>query len=147
MTHSIQRNHRQPLTLACLSVAALALTLALPVQAAKSSKKAAKKAVPVAAAATAAAVTTYASRGDAMQLAADIASRRDLPQDWVQAQLEQARNLPVVTRLMTPAGKTFVKNWTVYRSRFIDPVRIRAGVKFWQANRRALERAEQQFGV
>ncbi|WP_240467043.1 lytic murein transglycosylase B [Comamonas sp. lk] len=147
MTHSIQRNHRQPLTLACLSVAALALTLALPVQAAKSSKKAAKKAAPVAAAATAAAVTTYASRGDAMQLAADIASRRDLPQDWVQAQLEQARNLPVVTRLMTPAGKTFVKNWTVYRSRFIDPVRIRAGVKFWQANRRALERAEQQFGV
>ncbi|MBO1996964.1 hypothetical protein J4714_14085 [Staphylococcus epidermidis] len=40
--------------------------------------------------------------------------------------------------MMTPAGKTFVKNWTVYRSRFIDPVRIRAGVQFWQANRRAL---------
>jgi membrane-bound lytic murein transglycosylase B len=82
-----------------------------------------------------------------MQLADEIAARRDLPVDWVRAQLSEARNLPVVTRLMTPAGKTFVKNWTVYRSRFIDPVRIRAGVQFWQANRQALARAEQQFGV
>jgi membrane-bound lytic murein transglycosylase B len=35
----------------------------------------------------------------------------------------------------------------VYRSRFIDPVRIAAGVRFWQANRGTLERAEQEFGV
>lgn len=89
----------------------------------------------------------YAGRSDAMQLADEIAARRDLPVDWVRAQLSEARNLPVVTRLVTPAGKTFVKNWTVYRSRFIDPVRIRAGVQFWQANRQALARAEQQFGV
>ena len=89
----------------------------------------------------------YEGRNDAMQLAADIAARRDLPLDWVRAQIGEARELPIVTRLMKPAGKTFVKNWTVYRSRFIDPVRIRAGARFWQENRAALERAEQQFGV
>ncbi|HSI52564.1 MAG TPA: lytic murein transglycosylase B, partial [Ramlibacter sp.] len=39
------------------------------------------------------------------------------------------------------------KNWRVYRSRFIDPIRIRAGVKFWQDNQAALERAEKEYGV
>ncbi|HSH90065.1 MAG TPA: lytic murein transglycosylase B, partial [Ramlibacter sp.] len=39
------------------------------------------------------------------------------------------------------------KNWRVYRSRFIDPVRINAGVKFWQENQAALERAEREYGV
>jgi membrane-bound lytic murein transglycosylase B len=39
------------------------------------------------------------------------------------------------------------KNWRVYRSRFIDPIRISAGVRFWQENQSALERAEKDFGV
>lgn len=132
-----------------LSILALCLLTATAMAApAKKTTKSVRKAAPAVAAATAAtAAVAYASRGDAMQLADDIAARRDLPADWVRAQLGEAKNLPVVTRLMTPAGKTFVKNWTVYRSRFIDPVRIRAGVQFWQANRQALARAEQQFGV
>ncbi len=33
------------------------------------------------------------------------------------------------------AARARPKNWRVYRSRFIDPVRIAAGVKFWQENR------------
>ncbi|WP_218240330.1 lytic murein transglycosylase B [Comamonas fluminis] len=132
-----------------LSILALCLLTAAAMAApAKKTTKSARKAAPAVAVATAAtAAVAYASRSDAMQLADDIAARRDLPADWVRAQLGEAKNLPVVTRLMTPAGKTFVKNWTVYRSRFIDPVRIRAGVQFWQANRQALARAEQQFGV
>ena len=128
------------------TLSALALCLLTASAMAAPAKKTLKKAAPIAAAAAAASVA-YASRDDAMQLAADIASRRDLPADWVRAQIGEARNLPIVTRLVTPAGKTFVKNWTVYRSRFIDPVRIRAGARFWQENRAALERAEQQFGV
>ena len=132
-----------------LSILALCLLTAAAMAApAKKTTKSARKAAPAVAVATAAtAAVAYASRSDAMQLADDIAARRDLPADWVRAQLGEAKNLPVVTRLMTPAGKTFVKNWTVYRSRFIDPVRIRAGVQFWHANRQALARAEQQFGV
>lgn len=139
----------QPRPLFTAAALTLAVSLASTAVFAAPVKKKAAKAAPAvaAAAATTAAAVAYAGRDDAMQLAADIAARRDLPADWVRDQISEARNLPVVTKLMTPAGKTFVKNWTVYRSRFIDPVRIRAGVQFWQANRRALERAEQQFGV
>ena len=82
-----------------------------------------------------------------MQFAQDLALRRDLDPVWVQAAIGQARLLPIVQRLMQPPAKTFVKNWRVYRSRFIDPVRIEAGVRFWQANEASLLRAEKQYGV
>ena len=39
------------------------------------------------------------------------------------------------------------KNWALYRSRFIDPVRTRAGVTFWQAQRDTLARAQATYGV
>ena len=91
--------------------------------------------------------TAYASRLDAMQFADDLAARRDLNPAWVRAAIGKAHYLPSVARLMQPAAKPFVKNWRVYRSRFIDPIRIAAGVKFWQANLATLERAEKEYGV
>ena len=82
-----------------------------------------------------------------MAFADDMAARRDMDPAWVRDMVGQARQLPTVSRLMTPAPVGTPKNWRVYRSRFIDPVRIRAGVRFWQDNRAALERAEQEYGV
>ncbi len=89
----------------------------------------------------------YAERPEAMAFADDLASRRDLDPQWVRQTLGQARHLPTVVRLMQPPAKTFVKNWRVYRSRFIDPVRIAAGVRFWQDNQASLARAEAEYGV
>jgi len=89
----------------------------------------------------------YAQRPDAMRFAEDLASRRDLDPQWVRETLGQARHLPTVVRLMQPPAKTFSKNWRVYRSRFIDPVRIAAGVRFWQENQATLARAEAEYGV
>ena len=89
----------------------------------------------------------YADHADAMRIANEIAERRSLDRNWVRSVIGQARRLPQVTRWVLPAPSGTPKNWRVYRSRFIDPVRIRAGVDFWQANRAELERAEQVFGV
>jgi membrane-bound lytic murein transglycosylase B len=89
----------------------------------------------------------YATRDDAMAFADDLAQRRDLDPAWVRRAIGEARFLPTVARLMQPAPSGTPKNWRVYRSRFIDPVRIGAGVKFWQDNRAVLQRAEQEFGV
>ena len=91
--------------------------------------------------------TPYASRDDAMQFADEVAQKRNLDRDWVRAAIGEAQNLAVVTRLMQPPASGTAKNWRVYRSRFIDPIRTAAGVKFWQANRSTLERAEREFGV
>ena len=82
-----------------------------------------------------------------MRFADDLAARRGLPADWVRAAIGQAVYLPNVPRLMLPPARCTAKNWRVYRSRFIDPVRIRAGARFWERNRTTLARAQAEFGV
>jgi membrane-bound lytic murein transglycosylase B len=89
----------------------------------------------------------YATRDDAMRFADDVAERRGLDRDWVRATIGNARFLPNVPRLMLPGPVGTVKNWQTYRGRFIDPVRIAAGVRFWRANADTLARAEQVYGV
>jgi membrane-bound lytic murein transglycosylase B len=89
----------------------------------------------------------YATRPEVMLFAADLAARRDLDPAWVRNAIGQARYNANVSRLMQPADKPFVKNWRVYRSRFIDPIRIAAGVRFWQTHQSTLERAEKEYGV
>ncbi len=90
---------------------------------------------------------TYAGRPEAMRWADELAARRDLPPDWVRQAIGQAVYLPNVPRLILPPARGTAKNWRVYRSRFIDPLRIRAGVHFWQRNRAHLARAQDEFGV
>ena len=89
----------------------------------------------------------YAASDEAMSWADDLARRKGLDPAWVRRAVGRAQFLPRVARLMQPAPAGTPKNWRVYRSRFIDPVRIAAGVKFWQENRVTLERAEQTYGV
>lgn len=96
-----------------------------------------------------AASTPYGQRADAQQWAQETAARLDLDAAWVQAQLAQARFLPQVPRLMTPAPRTqsTARDWGDYRRRFIDPVRIQAGLRFWEQHADTLARAQAQYGV
>ena len=89
----------------------------------------------------------YAKRADALQWADDMAQRSGLDPAWVHAAIAHARMLPVVVRLAQPAPPGQPKNWEVYRTRFIDPVRVAAGVQFWKDNEATLDRAEAEFGV
>lgn len=98
-------------------------------------------------AAAAAEGTAYGERADVMRTADDIAQRRDLPPAWVRNTLSKARLVPSVVRAITPPAVGTPKNWALYRSRFVEPIRIKAGVKFWLANQETLARAEAQTGV
>ena len=89
----------------------------------------------------------YASRPEVMRFADEMAAQRNLDRAWVRQAIGQARHIPAVVKLMQPPTQTFVKNWAVYRSRFIDDTRIAAGVKFWQSHAATLARAEKEYGV
>jgi membrane-bound lytic murein transglycosylase B len=89
----------------------------------------------------------YAQREDVMRAADDIAARRDLNPEWVRQTLGQARHMAQAVKFIQPPPVGTPKNWRLYRSRFIDPIRISAGVKFWQDNRDTLARAEKETGV
>ncbi|MFZ2293787.1 MAG: lytic murein transglycosylase B, partial [Polaromonas sp.] len=72
---------------------------------------------------------------------------RNLDPAWVREAIGQSRYSATVARLMQPPTQAFVKNWQVYRSRFIDPIRIEAGRRFWLENQASLARAEKEYGV
>ncbi len=120
--------------------------VSMPASAQKSTKNAPKKQL-----AAAAMGEPYASNEEAMRFADDLAERRNLDRQWVREAIGQARFVSSVQRLMRPmqpsSSGVVWKNWRVYRSRFIDPVRIQAGVKFWRENAAALDKAEAEFGV
>ncbi len=90
---------------------------------------------------------SYSQRTDAMQVADDIATRRDLDPVWVRQTIAAARYVPFIAKAVTPPPLGVAKNWQLYRSRFVEPMRIRAGVTFWQANHDTLKRAEAETGV
>jgi membrane-bound lytic murein transglycosylase B len=76
-----------------------------------------------------------------------LATRLNLEPRWVRRVIGQSRYLPAIARAITPPPVGTAKNWALYRSRFVEPNRIRAGVAFWQDNREVLERAQAQTGV
>ena len=126
---------------------AAALTVALVASGVAAPAAMAQKPTDTRAASTVRGGTPYATRDDAMQFADDVAQRRNLDRNWVRATIGSARFLSNVPRLMLPAPRGTPKNWNAYRARFIDPVRIAAGTRFWRANAGLLERAEAEFGV
>ena len=91
--------------------------------------------------------TPYAGHEAAMQFADEVAARHGMDPAWARRMVGQAQKLPIVQRLVQPPASGVRKNWAVYRSRFIDPTRIAAGVRFWRDNRETLERAEKEYGV
>ena len=58
-----------------------------------------------------------------------------------------AKTIPSIRKLVLPPSGTFKKNWQVYRKRFIEPVRLKAGKTFWDENRAFLSQVEQESGV
>ena len=89
----------------------------------------------------------YGMREDVMRFADEVAQRLDLDAAWTRDALARARQVPAVQRLIMPPPAGTAKNWAAYRSRFVEPVRIRAGLAFWQEHERWLQRAEERFGV
>ena len=123
-----------------LILAAACTPLLMPATAQASKKISAKKSAS-------AKSYAYRERKDAMLFADALAQQQGLDPAWVRQTIGEARFIPAIQKQMQPAGHGFVKNWAVYRSRFIEPLRISTGVEFWQHNTEALARAEKDYGV
>lgn len=89
----------------------------------------------------------YRDHPGAMAFAEDLAQRRGLDAAWVRDQIGRARRLEASIRGVTPPPAGVPKNWAAYRARFIEPIRLAAGQRFWLDNRETLARTEAQFGV
>ncbi|WP_306391188.1 lytic murein transglycosylase B [Telluria beijingensis] len=65
----------------------------------------------------------------------------------LQTIFKEVRFIDRAVQLVKPAPPGKPKNWQAYSARFIEPIRIRAGVRFWNENAEALARAEAAYGV
>ena len=92
-------------------------------------------------------VVTYGQREDVMALADQIAERQQLDAAWVREALAQSRYVPSVAKFIMPPPAGTAKNWAAYRSRFVEPRRIRAGLAFWEDNAKWIAQAEEMYGV
>ncbi|MGC9163603.1 MAG: lytic murein transglycosylase B [Thiomonas sp.] len=128
------------------ATAATALAAALPRSAWAQSGPTNAPAPPAAASTPARAMLGDWPAQDAQALIARIAQRNGLPQALVERLLTQARYEPTVARLILP-GPPAKKNWRVYRSRFLDSLRIGAGSDFLQEFGVWFRKAEQRYGV
>lgn len=89
----------------------------------------------------------YANNPDVDAFIDDLVARYDFDPAALHALFASADYSATVVKLVTPAPTPAAKNWLGYQSRFLDPVRINAGTKFWRENRATLQRAYEQYGV
>ena len=89
----------------------------------------------------------YSTSTAAMDWSDAFAQRHQLERAWVRSTVGQARKIPAITQYVMPPATPSAKNWRAYRNRFVEPIRIQAGMRFWQAHEAILARAEQTYGV
>jgi membrane-bound lytic murein transglycosylase B len=77
----------------------------------------------------------------------DMVARHGFDRASLDELVRKLRYVESAVTLMKPAPPGKPKNWQAYRERFIEPIRIRAGVRFWDENADTLARAETQYGV
>jgi membrane-bound lytic murein transglycosylase B len=90
----------------------------------------------------------HEARADVATFVQDIVQRHpELDAEVVATTLSEARYQPQVAKFIMPAASPAAKNWKIYRSRFLDTLRVREGVTFWRDNERWLRLAEERWGV
>lgn len=84
---------------------------------------------------------------DIQAYASEVAHTRNIPQHTVESLLQSAQYNATAARLMSPSKTRVRRSWVTYRNRFVEPVRIKAGIEFWREHETQLEQVEQDYGV
>lgn len=79
--------------------------------------------------------------------ALEVAQTKEVPLNYVRDILRLARYNATVARLMTPSKVRIRRSWVTYRDRFVEPIRIKAGVEFWTQYRSTLDQTARTYGV
>lgn len=100
-----------------------------------------------AAAATGHASERYADRPETQQFIEEMQQRHGFDKDALTYIFRRAEYLPSVIKYISPPKDPGVRSWQRYRSRFIEPVRIKAGVAFWDRHADTIRAASEKYGV
>lgn len=89
----------------------------------------------------------FAQWSDVSEFIDQMVAKNGFNKKELQAVLNKTHYVDSAIQLVKPAPPGKPKNWNAYRNRFVEPIRIDAGVAFWNDYADALTRAENQYGV
>ncbi len=89
----------------------------------------------------------YANNANVDAFINEMVARYDFDEASLHALFAGVSYSATAVKLVTPSPTPSIKNWRSYQARFLEPVRVNAGVQFWRENRATLQRAYQEFGV
>jgi membrane-bound lytic murein transglycosylase B len=77
----------------------------------------------------------------------ELVGRKGFDRAELDATVAKLRFIDSAVQLVKPAPPGKPKNWQAYSERFIEPIRVNAGIRFWNENAAELARAEATYGV
>lgn len=89
----------------------------------------------------------WTSRDDVRGFVRAMVDRHGFNESELLAVFAQTRGSDTVVRLMNPPPASAKRSWAAYRSRFIEPVRLREGMRFWREQAEPIRRAAERYGV
>ncbi len=90
----------------------------------------------------------YADRPEAQLFIEEMQQKHGFDKDALTFIFRRAEYLPSVIKYISPPkDPVSVRSWQRYRGRFIEPVRIKAGVAFWERHQDTIRAASEKYGV
>lgn len=89
----------------------------------------------------------FAGRDDVRAFVRDMSERHGFDETALLSTFGRARAAESAIRFMQPAPPGFRRSWIAYRARFVEPLRIREGQRFWREHADAVARASERYGV
>ena len=90
----------------------------------------------------------YADRPEAQLFIEEMQQKHGFDKDALTFIFRRAEYLPSVIKYISPPKDPVgVRSWQRYRGRFIEPVRIKAGVAFWERHQDTIRAASEKYGV
>lgn len=79
--------------------------------------------------------------------AQELAQLQGIPFTRIEALLKTAHYNAKAAQLMAPNKGQIKRSWNTYKNRFIEPIRIKAGLDFWNQHAEIIQRTAQEYGV
>lgn len=90
---------------------------------------------------------SYAERQDVRAFMAEMATQHGFDRTELENMFAHTRHDAAVIKAIMPPKDPSIRSWQTYRSRFVEPRRIAAGLAFRAANAATLAQAEARYGV
>jgi len=89
----------------------------------------------------------FAEREDVQAFIEEMRERHGFDPAQLKHLFAKAQSQPKALQAILPPKDPAQRSWQAYRARFIDPIRIRGGLRFWETNKRWLEAASNAYGI